>query len=466
MPQTPAKPVPVPQHVSGPQSAAGMLDGTAARHSSGIGWSRTPRIIAAVVVGLVALGGSSVAAVVTELRSRMEVSDVSGLVVASAAGAPKPKDPDDPFNGVPVNILVMGTDYRDAANIAIAGEDDGGGLRSDTTFLVHISADRTWIEVVSIPRDSMVSIPACKLPGGGTARARDVNSFNGSFGAVGNITGEGEDDLTYAAACTISTVMENTDVPVTNHLVVKMDGVIGVVDAIGGVEVCLPEPVIEDPHYGSLNLPAGKQNLTGLQAIGYLRIRHGQGIDERRADLARIERQQGFVNNLLRQVLAADTLADPTKLLPLATAALGSISPDPALGDPTKLVGLAFSLKDLDRSRIVFRTVPTVAWPSNPNKVIWTDDADEIWERLIVDQPPADLPPLPSEPPPTPSGAATPGAAAPGTTAPAAPPAAPAPSGTDAGAPAAGAPAAPAAGAPAAPAAPTPEPSLPPGTCE
>lgn len=457
MPQTPAKPVPVPQHVSGPQSAAGMLDGTAARHSSGIGWSRTPRIIAAVVVGMVALGGSSVAAVVADLRSQVEVSDVSGLVVGAAAGAPKPKDPNDPFKDMPVNILVMGTDYRDAANIAIAGKDEGGGLRSDTTFLVHISADRTWIEVVSIPRDSMVSIPACKLPGGGTARARDLNMFNGAFGAVGNITGKGPEDLTYAAACTLSTVVENTGLPLPNHLVIKMDGVIGIVDALGGVQVCLPEPIEEDRRYGNLVLPAGPQTLGGYQSIQYVRARHGEGLGDG-GDLGRIERQQGFINAALRQALAGETLANPAKMLPLAHAVLGSLSPDAALADAANLTGLAFSLRSIDKSRIVFRTVPNMPWPQDRNRVIWTDEADELWARLAADQPPADLTPLPPPPAATPAPGATDVAAPPETA-----PGGSAPGGTDAGA-TAPAPAGPA--APAAPAAPTPEPSLPPGTCE
>ncbi|MCF4119823.1 LCP family protein [Antribacter sp. KLBMP9083] len=453
MPQTPAKPAPVPQHAPGPQSAPGKLDGTSARHSSGIGWSRTPRIVAGVAIALIALGGTSVAAVVADLRSQVEVSDVSGLVVGAAASAPKPKDPDDPFKDMPVNILVMGTDYRDAATIAIAGKDEGGGLRSDTTFLVHISADRTWIEVVSIPRDSMVSIPACKLPGGGTARARDLNMFNGAFGAVGNITGKGPEDLTYAAACTLSTVVENTGLPLPNHLVVKMDGVIGIVDALGGVQVCLPEPIEEDKRYGSLVLPAGPQTLNGYQSIQYVRARHGEGLGNG-GDLDRIERQQGFINAALRQALAGETLANPAKMLPLAQAVLGSLSPDAALADAANLTGLAFSLRGIDKSRIVFRTVPNVPWPQDHNRVIWTDEADELWARLAADQPPADLTPLP------PPAAVTP---SPGTTDVVAPPAT-APGGTDAGAtdPAA---TDPAAGTPVAPAAPAVEPSLPPGTC-
>ncbi|WP_240643865.1 LCP family protein [Antribacter gilvus] len=381
-------------------------------------------MVAAALLGALVLGGSTVAALVHRLTTDVEVSDVEGIVVG-ASTAPEPEDPDDPFSGVPVNILVMGTDVRDAANAALAGEEDG--MRSDTTILVHVSADRTWVQVVSLPRDSMVEIPACHLPDGRMSEDYALGQLNGSFQAAGSLSGKDPEDLTYGAACTISTVMLNTGLPQPNHMIVKMDGVIDVVNAIGGVEVCLPEPIVEDPDYGGLNLPAGQQRLTGQQAIGYLRVRHGDGIQENRGDLGRIERQQGFVSNLIGQTLSAGTLTNVPVMLGLTQAVVSSISPDPALADPGTLTGLAFSLRDLERSRIVFTTVPNEPWSQNRNRVVWTDAADELWARLAADQPPPGLPPLPGQDGPTaspgsvPDGDPAPDPSAPATTGPVTP---------------------------------------------
>ncbi|GAA1853435.1 LCP family protein [Myceligenerans crystallogenes] len=383
---------PSAQHASlPPHPVPKRADRPANRHSSGKGWSRKPRIVAMAAVGVLALGGASAFAVVQELMGEVEVSDVSGIIGAT----PVAQGPGDPFADSPVNILVMGTDHRDAANAAIAGAGDETGMRSDTTMLVHISADRSWIHVVSIPRDSMVYRPSCKLPGGGMSQGFEIGQFNGSFDAAGSLTGEGPDDLTYGAACTIQTVMENTGIPLPNHVVVKMNGVIDVVDAMDGVRVCLPYPIVTPANYGGVNLPAGEQRLDGMDAIDYLRARHVEGTSQ--SDLERIDRQQGFINAMLRQLLSAETLANPATMLNLSKAVLGSVSPDPALGDARHLAGLALSLKDIQQNRIKFTTIPNQPWTQDPNRVEWTPDADQVWADITNDVPPAGLPPLPGE---------------------------------------------------------------------
>ncbi|MBL0885038.1 LCP family protein [Myceligenerans indicum] len=381
---------PSAQHASlPPHRLPRRADRPANRHSSGKGWSRKPRIVAMSFVGVLALGGAAGATVMNQLAAEVEVSDVSGLVQGASKEV---KDPSDPFKDVPVNILVMGTDLRDAENVAVAGGADETGMRSDTTMLVHISRDRSWIHVVSIPRDSMVYRPSCELPGGGMSQGFDEGIFNGSFDAAGSLSGEGEDDLTYAAACTITTVLANTDLPMPNHIVVKMNAVLDVVDAIGGVRVCLPGPIVTPQKYGGVNLPAGEQTLGGIDSLDYLRARHVEGTAQ--SDLERIERQQGFINALLRQILSADTMANPAKMLKLSKAVLGSVNPDPELADAQNLVGLAFSLKDIQKDRIIFETIPNGPRYPGDNRVAWTPEADQVWSDLTNDVPPADLPPL------------------------------------------------------------------------
>ncbi|MBO0607911.1 LCP family protein [Myceligenerans salitolerans] len=389
---------PSAQHASmPPHRIPKRTDRPANRHSSGKGWSRKPRIVAMSFVGVLALGGAAAATVMEQLAAEVEVSDVSGIVQGASKEV---KDPSDPFKDVPVNILVMGTDFRDAENIAVAGGGNETGMRSDTTMLVHISRDRSWIQVVSIPRDSMVNRPGCELPDGSMAPALGLGQFNGAFNAGGYLTGEGENDLTYGAACTITTVMDNTGMPMPNHIVVKMHSVLDVVDAIGGVRVCLPYPIVTPQQYGGVNLPAGPQTLDGMDSLDYLRARHVEGTTQ--SDLDRIDRQQGFINALLRQILSADTMANPAKMLNLSKAVLGSVNPDPELGDARNLVGLAFSLKDIQKERILFTTVPNQPWTQDPNRVEWTYEADQLWADLANDVAPANLPPLKGEG--TPSG--------------------------------------------------------------
>jgi LCP family protein required for cell wall assembly len=340
---------------------------------------RVARAAALLVVGALALVAVGGAAAYLDLKQQIGVSDVSGLV----QGPTPSSDPDDPFTGRSLNILVLGTDLRGGENTEIAGEGDGG-MRSDTTMLVHISGDRSRIEVVSIPRDSLVEIPSCTLPDG-----TESSATSGMFNSAFTIGGGAQEDLTYAAACTISAVQSLTGVPVTNHMVVQMDGVVDVVDALGGVRMCLPEPLVQNPAYGRFELPAGEQTLDGRQAIGYLRARHGEGMGlAQGSDLTRITRQQAFVDALVRQVLDQNVVTDSPRLYRTIQAVLRAVSADPGIADPAALAGLAYSIRNIDPAEIVFTELPVVPAPTDANRVIWTQDAAAIWERMAADEPP------------------------------------------------------------------------------
>ncbi|MFC8921312.1 LCP family protein [Cellulosimicrobium sp. NPDC057127] len=350
-------------------------------HARRLATHRVARVVGMVLTAGLSFVAVGAGAVYLDLKSQITVSDVSDLVVGGPAVEP-PKDPDDPFAGRALNILVMGTDYRDAENAAIAGEEPG--MRSDTTFVAHVSGDRTRMEVVSIPRDSLVALPACKLPDGSMSSPRRSAMFNSAFE-----TGSGGvDDIDHAAACTINAVQELTGVPITNHVVVKMTGVIGVVDAIDGVTMCFPEPVKENPRYGNLDLPAGEYTLSGRESIDFLRARHGTGMGlDMGSDLTRIARQQAFIDSMIREILGKNLITNSPQLYGVIQAVLSSISADPSIADPTALAGLAFSLRNISPSEVVFTQIPVVPAPSDPNRVVWTSEADAIWERIATDQP-------------------------------------------------------------------------------
>ncbi len=330
------------------------------------------------VVGAMAFGSAAAATAYHNAISQIEVQDLDGLVTEQV----EPKDPTDPFKDAPVNLLLMGTDIRDGSNADIGGT--VSGMRSDTTMLVHISADREWIEIVSLPRDAFVDIPSCQLPDGSQSQPyRD--KFNASFS-----TGSGGTDLKYAAACTINTVNALTGVTVSNHAVVKMNGVIDVVDAIGGVKMCLPEALHGDPRSARIDLPAGENRLDGKTAIQFLRVRKGTGMGlEMGSDLTRIERQQAFINATFRQILSAETLADPTKTFRLINAALGSLSADPAIANPGSVAGLAWSLREIEKRNIIMTKVPVYdTTEGGVGGLGFSPEADEIFARIATDTPP------------------------------------------------------------------------------
>ncbi|GAA1711973.1 LCP family protein [Isoptericola hypogeus] len=361
---------------------------TPPRHAHALVTHGVIRTTALVATGLVALVGVAAVASFVDLRSQIGVSDVEPLLGDDTDRPPAvaaEQDPSDPFAGKALNILVMGTDFRDEANAEIAGA--GDEFHSDTTLLVHVSGDRSRIEAVSIPRDSLVDIPSCRLPGGGQTAAQPGAMFNTAF----TLGGGADKDVTGAAACTIRTVESLTDVRVTDHVVVEMTGVIGVVDAIGGVTMCLPEPVVG--RKVDLDLDKGKQKLDGYTAINFLRARQGEGMGlEIGSDLKRIERQQAFFDATMREILSQNVITDSPRLYRMVREILGSISTSPDLASPAALAGLAWSVRDLEPGRIVFTSVPVVEAPTDPNRVVWTSEADEIWERIRADEAPPGSP--------------------------------------------------------------------------
>ncbi len=350
---------------------------TAPRHVLHKRNHRVLRGVALAATALIAFSGTAVALVNADLQSKLTVDNVDKLL-----GDDRPTivaDPDDPYAGQQLNILVMGTDLRDAENEKIAGK--GGGMGSDTTMIVHVSGDRKSVEVVSIPRDSLVDIPSCLTGDGVQSAAESRSMFNRAF-AIG---AGSKQDFATAAACTIKTVETLTGIRITSHVVLKMTGVIDIVDAVGGVPMCLPEAVKEDPKYGKLDLPAGPNTLDGRTAINFLRARHGQGMGlEIGSDLTRIERQQAFLDAAAHEVFDQNLITNSPELYSVVKAVLAAINTSPDLGSPSALAGLAFSLRSINMDDITFTFLP-VFDSSVKGRVEWKPEAAEIWQRIIND---------------------------------------------------------------------------------
>lgn len=289
-------------------------------------------VIVATQLVLAILTGTGVYAFYTKIDHNIGSDGATQHIVAAPPPAPKE----------PLNILFMGDDTRDCKGCHIDNQ-AGGGL-SDTTILLHISADRKTAYGVSIPRDLLVRRPECSVTqSDGTVThlpAEDNAQWNAAF-ALGGPT------------CTVRQTELLTGVHVDDYITIKFDGVKNIVNDVGGVQVCLSQPV-NDQAYGIV-LPAGTQTLDGAMALKFVRERHGIGDG---SDIGRIKRQQSFLASLIKKVVSAGTLSNPIKLLHLALDASRSISTNPEIANPAKLVQLAEQIKGVDLSNIKFVTMP------------------------------------------------------------------------------------------------------------
>jgi len=276
------------------------------------------------------------------------------------------------------NILVIGSDSRAGLSKAY-----GSGLvtdQSDTMMIIHIPADRKWAEVMSIPRDSWVSIPACEM-GDGQLSAPTQYKINESF-AIGNLDGN---HTALGVACTVKTLEQDTGIYIDHFIVVNFTGFESMVAALGGVYECNPTP-INDPNSG-LHLAAGTHLLTPAQALGYVRARYTLGDG---SDLERIGRQQAFMSSLISRVKSE--LLDPVAIYRFLDAATRSLTIDSQLGGITGLYNLGQSLRSIPSDKIAFFTIPNFprgdVVPGDTANVLWTQPEDnEIFASFRDDVP-------------------------------------------------------------------------------
>ncbi|MEU7297407.1 LCP family protein [Streptomyces exfoliatus] len=255
----------------------------------------------------------------------------------------------------PLNILIIGNDVRTGEGNESYGNKTNVTGHADTTFLIHISEDRTNATALSIPRDLKIKIPDCptKQPDGSTKvipGSVGTTKFNESFGVNGRDPG-----------CTMRTISEMSGLGINHFMMVDFNAVKTLSTAVGGVKVCLTKP-IKDTKYSKLNLSEGEHRIQGEEALAFLRNRHGLGNE---SDLDRIKMQQQFLASMMRQ-LKEDTLDSPSQLLSVANAATEALTVDKGIDSVMKLTTLAKEIGKVDLKNISFVTVPVVDNPDEP----------------------------------------------------------------------------------------------------
>ncbi len=354
------------------------------RHSRRIRRHGLLRLVATVVIGALTFVGGGAFAVYTNFAS-----NVGGGLDIDALRSEAPPDPEqtaepedetavDPRAGQALNILLIGSDSREGDENQGIGGGDVGGARSDTTLLMHIPADRSRVEAVSIPRDLLTDIPACPRTADDLTDtyASERNAmFNKAF-----FNGSGQGDVHMGAYCTLLTVENLTGLTVDEYAVVDFSGFQRMVDSIGGVPMCIPEPIV-DPR-SDLDLAAGDQVLNGQQALGLARARKIAGSDG--SDIQRIDRQQELLAAVARQVLSKNLVTDLPALLSFFDAVTDSLSVSTGLASPMNLAGLATSLGSVGASGITFVTMP---FDYAGARVVENGLTEQLWDRLRNDEP-------------------------------------------------------------------------------
>lgn len=274
------------------------------------------------------------------------------------------------------NILIVGSDTRTGQGSGYGSlADASGNGHSDTTLLLHISADRKSAFAVSIPRDSWVARPGCKADG-----TTDGTTVTGKFNAAFAVGGR---------ACVISAVKALTGVPIDHFIEVEFKGFEAIVNALGGVTICsthvISDPIRPDGHGGhkgsGLELPKGESTLNGKDALELVRARYiGDG-----SDLERLDRQHKFLAAVIRQASSSGLLTNPVRLFNVLSQVAKALTVDAGLsGDG--LQQFLLSLQGLKPSDVRFYTVPVAARPGDRANVIWVEeDANKMWKAMIRD---------------------------------------------------------------------------------
>ncbi|MEU0584766.1 LCP family protein [Streptomyces sp. NPDC006132] len=271
----------------------------------------------------------------------------------------------------PLNILLIGSDARDTEEnqkLGGARETFGATPLADVQMLLHLSADRTNMSVISMPRDTLVKIPKCTDPDDGKvyAATQGRTMTNQSLGHGG-------------PGCTVATWQELTGIHIDHFIMVDFAGVVSMADAVGGVPVCVDANIhsrTSDGKGSGLKLEKGTSYIQGEQALQWLRTRYGF---EDGSDLARAKAQHMYMNAMVRQLRENATLSSPNKLRRLAEEATRAMTVDPGLDTVRKLYDLSTELRKVEPKRITMTTMPNRYVGA---RVEPTEDAEQLF-RLV-----------------------------------------------------------------------------------
>ncbi len=266
-------------------------------------------------------------------------------------------DGERPADQPGTTFLLVGSDSREG----LTKEDqdriragNGSGQRTDTIMLLYVPAGGRPA-LISIPRDSYVPIPG-----------RGKNKINAAYAFGG-------------PQLLVQTVEQNTGLRIDGYTEIGFGGFVHVIDALGGISMCLPKPIKD--RDSNLDLPAGCQNLDGANALGYVRMRKA----DPRGDLGRVERQRQMLAAVAKEAASPLTILNPVRYFNVSMSTAQAIT----IGQDTtflEMVTFANGMRQVSGAGGLTLTVP-ISDPdaSTPagSAVLWDDDrADEMFADI------------------------------------------------------------------------------------
>lgn len=302
-------------------------------------WGR--RILVTLLVLLLALGGVWIW-MDTSINRVAALADYPGRPAAASG----------------TNWLIVGSDSREGLTEeekAKLTTGDTAGKRTDTIMLAHLPDNDTPPTLLSIPRDSIVDIPG-----------HEPDLINAAFRLGG-------------APLLVQTVEGETGLRIDHYAEISFGGFANIVDAIGGVEMDIPAEM-HDTKTGA-TIPAGRQELDGVQALAFVRMRYSSATP--RSDLDRVANQRKFIGALASEMASAGTLLNPFDLFPMLGAATDALTIDE--GDHLhNLAGLGFAMRGISNGGTVTTTVPV----TDSSAHHWDEaKSQQLFDALRADTP-------------------------------------------------------------------------------
>ena len=345
-------------------------------------WRTVGRVSVALLAALVLVATGLEWTIKSRADSGILSRSVQAIVTDDTNLSTPTAVPTAPGSFTPENILLLGSDTRaGAANAAAGGTDDStadGVANSDTLMIAHISSDR-HVTVLSIPRDTMIDAPTCKVWDGATGQLSDQTqpTSKGEKWHINSAYSVG------GPQCTVRAVQDLTGLKIDRVIGIDFAGFQNMVDALGGITVNVCRPIV-DGELGTVIPDGGVQTIQGDTALNLVRARKVEGDTD--SDLARIRRQQIVLSAILQQVTSAGTLLNPGKLDGFLQAFVQNTFTDNVTIDD--LVALAQSMGNLDPSKVTFYTLPTVPSESNPDALDPAEPAaSAVFDALLNDRP-------------------------------------------------------------------------------
>ncbi|HUC06325.1 MAG TPA: LCP family protein [Acidimicrobiales bacterium] len=294
-------------------------------------WSGRRKLITALT-SLVVLGALAVAAGYGYLRYRYD--QIPKISVSDEVAAQ---------SGQPFTILVIGSDTRVGVTNtkAFGSASEVTGQRSDVVQLWRVTPSTKSLQIVSIPRDTVV-----------TMIGQDAQQF-GTYNRINASFNSGANQL-------VKTITDNFGIPINHVVEVDFEGFMGAVNALGGVYMNFNYPA-KDAYSGLDITTTGCQLLNGTQALAVARARHyeyyadGYWQYDPTSDFGRIQRQDAFIRSL---ITAAKSKVNPLTVNAFVGSLHEGIEIDNGLG-LNELIGLAETYHSFNPSSLVAQTLPT-----------------------------------------------------------------------------------------------------------